>query len=91
MCNIAGYVGTQNATPILLKMILAQEGLDAGFFSGFAVHDGEHIGYRKVRGDFATLLKRTDAEKLLGKTGIIHSRTPSGGDDSWAHPFICPT
>ncbi len=88
MCNIAGYVGDKNAAPILMKMILAQEGLDAGFFSGLAVHDGKRISYRKTKGDFGTLLRETDAEKLIGKTGIIHGRTPSGGDASWAHPFV---
>ncbi len=91
MCNIAGYVGNKNAAPILLKMILAQEGLDAGFFSGLAVHDGERIAYRKTQGDFETLLKETDAETLVGCTGIIHGRTPSGGDASWAHPFVTET
>ncbi len=88
MCNIAGYVGSKQAAPILLKMILAQEGLDAGFFSGLAVHDGHRIAYRKTKGDFRTLLAETDAETLVGCTGIIHGRTPSGGDASWAHPFV---
>ena len=87
MCNIAGYVGEENATPILLEMIRKQEGLNGGFFTGLAVHDGSRIGYRKVQGELKTLLNETDASSLEGKLGIIHSRTPSGGDGSWAHPF----
>ena len=87
MCNIAGYVGSQKAVPILLKMIKAQEGLNGGFYSGVAVHDGKNLHYRKTQGDFDALLNQSDAESLLGNTGIIHSRTPSGGDSSWAHPF----
>ncbi len=87
MCNIAGYVGSQKAVPILLKMIKAQEGLNGGFYSGVAVHDGKNLHYRKTQGDFNALLNQSDVESLLGNTGIIHSRTPSGGDSSWAHPF----
>ena len=88
MCNIAGYVGRLDAAPILIKMIKAQEGLNGGFYSGLAVHDSSAVCYRKTRGDFDRLLADTDAEKLVGTTGIIHSRTPSGGDSSWAHPFV---
>ena len=88
MCNIAGYVGGENATPILLKMIKAQEGLNGGFYSGLAVHDGKRLDYRKARGDLDTLLSETDAETLSGNMGIIHSRTPSGGSGLWAHPFF---
>ena len=50
MCNIAGYVGDKNATPILLKMIQSQEGLNGGFYSGLAIHNGEGLDYRKMRG-----------------------------------------
>ncbi len=88
MCNIAGYVGDLNATPILLKMIKAQEGLNGGFYSGLAVHDGKNLHYRKTIGDFDTLLKESDASSLKGTMGIIHTRTPSGGNALWAHPFV---
>ena len=88
MCNIAGYVGNKNATPILLKMIQEQEGLNGGFYSGLAIHNGTGLDFRKIRGDFSKLLHETDASSLTGNTGIIHSRTPSGGDDLWAHPFF---
>lgn len=87
MCNIAGYVGTKEATPILIQMIRAQEGINGGFYTGLAVHDGENLHFRKLRGDLEKLLKETDAEKLVGSCGMIHSRTPSGGPDLWAHPF----
>ncbi len=88
MCNIAGYVGSKNSTPILLEMIKKQEGLNGGFYTGIAVHNGNTIDYKKVQGDLAVLLKTTNAEGLVGNTGIVHSRTPSGGNSSWAHPFI---
>ena len=87
MCNIAGYIGSKNSTPILLEMIKKQEGLNGGFYTGIAVHNGKTIDYKKVQGDLAVLLETTSAEKLVGSTGIAHSRTPSGGNALWAHPF----
>ena len=87
MCNIAGYVGAREAAPILIEMIRVQEGLNGGFFTGLAVHGKSALRYRKVQGELSTLLEETDAASLVGKTGIIHSRTPSGGNDLWAHPF----
>ena len=87
MCNIAGYVGAHEAAPILIEMIRVQEGLNGGFFTGLAVHDKSALHYRKVQGELAILLEETDAASLTGKTGIIHSRTPSGGNGLWAHPF----
>ena len=88
MCNIAGYVGDGEATPILIEMIRRQEGLNGGFFTGISTHDGEKIDYRKVEGDLDALLSHTDAECLSGRMGIIHSRTPSGGNWRWSHPFV---
>ena len=88
MCNIAGYVGEREATPILIEMIRRQEGLNGGFFTGISTHDGEKIDYRKVEGDLDTLLRQTDAAHLSGSMGIIHSRTPSGGNFMWSHPFV---
>ena len=88
MCNIAGYVGELNAAPILIEMLRREEGIDAGFYTGIAtLHEGK-IHYRKVLGDLDTLLSTTDAASLPGRVGIIHSRTRSGGPQSWSHPFV---
>ncbi len=88
MCNIAGYVGERRAAPILLEMIKAQEGLNGGHFSGIAtLHEGR-IYYEKLTGDFDRLVALKHIEELPGNIGIIHSRTPSGGGDEWAHPFV---
>ena len=88
MCNIAGYVGERDAAPILIEMIKAQEGYNGGFYTGIAtLHEGK-IYHAKLTGDTDRLLALTEAAKLPGKIGVIHSRTKSGGGDEWAHPFL---
>jgi len=88
MCNMAGYVGTEAAAPILLKMIREEEGFWGGFYTGIAtIHEGK-IYYAKLTGDTKRLLENTDAASLPGNIGLIHSRSRSGGGDEWAHPFI---
>ena len=90
MCNIAGYVGTRQAAPILIEMMKKQEGFDSGFFTGIStIHEGK-IYCAKVVGDVDTLVKTTDAASLPGTIGFIHGRTPGGpleGISEWAHPF----
>lgn len=88
MCNIAGYVGEKEAAPILIELIRKQEGLFGGFFTGIATHDGARLDYCKIQGELKILLNETNAASLKGKMGIAHSRTPSGGDSLWAHPFV---
>lgn len=88
MCNIAGYVGTRPAAPILIEMIRRQEGLAGGYYTGLAtIHEGR-IHYAKLTGDVDRLLAETNAASLPGTIGIIHSRSKAGGGDEWAHPFV---
>ena len=88
MCNIAGYVGTKQAAPILIEMMKKEEGWAGGFYTGIAtIHEGK-IYHAKITGDVKRLLDYTDAAKLPGTIGIIHSRSKSGGDDLWSHPFV---
>lgn len=88
MCNIAGYIGGERAAPILLDMIERQEGWGGGYYTGIATLCNGRIHMRKVVGDTARLRAQTDAENLPGTTGIVHSRSNSGGDREWAHPFL---
>ncbi|MBQ4322813.1 MAG: hypothetical protein IJC19_02610 [Clostridia bacterium] len=88
MCNIAGYVGSRPAAPILIEMIRRQEGLAGGYYTGLAtIHEGK-LYYTKLTGDTDRLVAMTEASKLPGTIGIIHSRSKSGGGDLWAHPFV---
>lgn len=88
MCNIAGYVGSRPAAPILIDMLRREEGWDAGYYAGIATLSDGKIHHAKRMGDLQSLLSATDAASLPGTVGIIHGRTPSGGGDAWAHPFI---
>lgn len=88
MCNIAGYLGSERAAPILLDLIERQEGLAGGFYTGIAtIHEGA-LHWRKVIGDCRRLREDTDADELPGTIGLAHSRSNSGGDWRWSHPFI---
>ena len=88
MCNIAGYVGTKQAAPILIDMIKRQEFLDGGLSTGIAtIHKGK-LYMAKVTGDCDELLKKTDALNFPGTIGIIHSR-PDDNFVEYAHPFLC--
>jgi len=88
MCNIAGYVGELDAAPVLIDLIKKQEGYAGGYYTGIAtIHEGK-LYYAKLTGDCDRLLALTNAAKLPGKIGIMHTRSKAGGGDAWAHPFI---
>ena len=87
MCNIAGYIGNRDAAPILIDMIKKQSGYNGGYYTGIAtIHEGK-LYTAKVLGDVDRLLSLTGAINLPGKIGFIHSRSDSGGNWTWAHPF----
>lgn len=88
MCNIAGYVGTKAAVPILIEMMRRQEGFNAGFYTGLAtIHEGKLL-LDKVIGNLDILLKETGCADFPGNVGFIHSRSRSGGSVEWGHPFM---
>lgn len=88
MCNIAGYVGSKQAAPILIEMMNRSEGFNGGYYTGIAtIHEGK-ILMDKVVGDMAVLLENTDARNFPGTVGFIHSRSQSGGSVEWGHPFM---
>lgn len=88
MCVIAGYLGKEQAAPLLLEMLRREEGLAGGYYSGLStIHEGV-LYHAKVVGDVETLIRETEALRLPGTIGIAHSRTPGGGGRAWSHPFI---
>ena len=88
MCNIAGYVGERDAAPILLDMMSRETGYAGGYYTGIVTLADGRLHWDKVLGDLDLLQKALKGKKLPGHVGIIHSRSNSGGDREWAHPFV---
>lgn len=88
MCGIVGYVGQQQAAPILLKGLskLEYRGYDS---AGVAVFDGNEIEVVKAKGRLDALRDLTgDGKNLSGFQGIGHTRWATHGEPSVpnAHP-----
>ena len=88
MCNIAGYVGTRPAAPILLEMMKKEQGFDAGYYAGIATIDNGVIRYEKLVGHAQMLIDDKNALSLPGTIGICHGRSRGCGGQEFAHPFV---
>jgi glucosamine--fructose-6-phosphate aminotransferase (isomerizing) len=89
MCGIVGYVGEEQALPILLQGLgrLEYRGYDS---AGVAVLDGGDIAVRRKAGQLAVLVSELEGERLEGTTGIGHTRWATHGPptDGNAHPHV---
>lgn len=90
MCGIVGYIGTEQAAPVLLEGLakLEYRGYDS---AGIAVFDGETIHVAKATGRLKVLSEMTHAgETLPGTIGIGHTRWATHGAPSNvnAHPHF---
>ena len=88
MCGIFGYLGKQNATPLLLSGLerLAYRGYDS---SGIAVAgQNNDLKVLKASGKIENLLKLNAADPIEGIRGIGHTRWATHGEptDINAHP-----
>ncbi|MFM8540443.1 MAG: glutamine--fructose-6-phosphate transaminase (isomerizing) [Nitrospira sp.] len=87
MCGIVGYVGSENAVPILLDGLrkLEYRGYDS---AGVAVLQDGKIDVRRSVGKLANLDKALADKKLAGSIGIGHTRWATHGRPSEqnAHP-----
>jgi glutamine---fructose-6-phosphate transaminase (isomerizing) len=87
MCGIIGYVGNQDAVPILIGGLakLEYRGYDS---SGVAVMQGEKIAVRRSVGKLVNLQKLLQANEIKGTVGIGHTRWATHGKPSEqnAHP-----
>jgi glucosamine--fructose-6-phosphate aminotransferase (isomerizing) len=87
MCGIVGYVGNQDAVPILLGGLarLEYRGYDS---AGVAVLQGETIEVRRSVGKLVNLQKSLDEKAIKGTVGIGHTRWATHGKPSEqnAHP-----
>lgn len=90
MCGIVGYIGKEEAAPILLDGLskLEYRGYDS---AGIAVFDGETINVAKTKGRLKVLSELThDGTMLPGTLGIGHTRWATHGSpsDTNAHPHL---
>ena len=90
MCGIVGYVGAQEAAPILLDGLrrLEYRGYDS---AGMAVCGPEGLQVCKTRGRLQALADLTEEGRTLtGTLGVGHTRwaTHGGVTDANAHPHV---
>jgi glucosamine--fructose-6-phosphate aminotransferase (isomerizing) len=89
MCGIVGYVGTRQATPILLDGLrrLEYRGYDS---AGLATLADGHMTVRKKAGRIAGLTHYLQTHPAAGTQGISHTRWATHGPatDANAHPHV---
>jgi len=91
MCGIVGYVGKNQAAPVLLDGLskLEYRGYDS---AGIAVRDGEaDVKVVKAKGKLKELSEKTDGGNAVkGQCGIGHTRWATHGEPSEnnAHPHV---
>lgn len=90
MCGIVGYIGKEQAAPIILDGLskLEYRGYDS---AGMAVFDGERIQIKKAVGRLKVLENLTHAgETMPGCSGIGHTRWATHGapSDANSHPHF---
>lgn len=90
MCGIVGYIGCEQAAPILLDGLkkLEYRGYDS---AGIAVYNGEQVELAKTKGRLSVLSEMThEGADLPGTMGIGHTRWATHGSpsDVNAHPHF---
>ena len=90
MCGIVGYIGSNQAAPIILDGLskLEYRGYDS---AGMAVFDGEKINAKKAVGRLKILENLTHGgETMKGTAGVGHTRWATHGapSDANSHPHL---
>ncbi len=92
MCGLVGYIGPQNATPIILGGLkrLEYRGYDS---AGIAVLENSHIELRRDAGKLERLQTMVAEQPLAGHLGIGHTRWATHGEPNArnAHPHMGST
>lgn len=93
MCGIVGYIGNQDAFPILIKGLkrLEYRGYDSAGIALLGV-DGE-INVYKTKGKVDDLVQHCEGKDVRGTVGIAHTRWATHGEPSSinAHPHFSST
>lgn len=89
MCGIVGYIGSKNATPIIMNGLkkLEYRGYDS---AGIAVIENGAIQVRRDAGKLERLSQLVERDPLEGKIGIGHTRWATHGEPNSrnAHPHL---
>jgi len=89
MCGIVGYIGPQDATPIILNGLkrLEYRGYDS---AGLAVLQNGKIEVRRDAGKLARLASLVEKSPTIGHIGIGHTRWATHGEPNTrnAHPHM---
>jgi len=87
MCGIVGYVGSQEAAPLLLDGLkrLEYRGYDS---AGIATLCNGHFTIQRSAGKLSTLIEKLAGSSALGLVGIAHTRWATHGrpTEQNAHP-----
>ena len=89
MCGIVGYIGKQEASPLLLEGLkrLEYRGYDS---AGIAVLTEKELKLKKHKGRVTELAKNVSGNSFSGNLGICHTRWATHGavTEENAHPHI---
>jgi glucosamine--fructose-6-phosphate aminotransferase (isomerizing) len=89
MCGIIGYVGKENAVPIIVDGLkkLEYRGYDS---AGIAIYGKNGFDVVKQKGRLAALEARLSGQPLAGHMGIGHTRWATHGEpsDINSHPHV---
>ncbi len=89
MCGIVGYIGSRDATPIIMEGLqrLEYRGYDS---AGIAVLENNELQIRRDIGKLSNLRERVAADPVHGQIGIGHTRWATHGAPAErnAHPHI---
>lgn len=89
MCGIVGYIGSRNATDVLIKGLekLEYRGYDS---AGIAVLKDNGLEFRKHKGRLSVLRDSLEKDMLESTIGIGHTRWATHGEpsDLNAHPHL---
>ena len=88
MCVWSAYTGKKNAAPVLFESLRKIEGFWSGFYTGLVTCSDGKLQMGKVLGNMDVWSEKYSLDDFQGTCGLIHSRTNSGGDERWSHPFV---
>lgn len=89
MCGIVGYIGKNQAYPVLIKGLhrLEYRGYDS---AGVALIDNNQLNVYKAKGKVSELEKVAQDKDIDGTIGIAHTRWATHGQPNAtnAHPHV---